>query len=180
MHITGLRRRAVVYWRPWRRLPRAESARAGDTGDRPVYAVWELTLKCDLACRHCGSRAGAERPGELSLAESLDLVRQLADLGVREVTLIGGEVYLYEGWTDVVREIRRTGMQASLVTGGRHFTPERARAAREAGLQTVGVSIDGDPATHDRLRGAAGAHAAACAALAAARAAGLPVSVNTK
>jgi hypothetical protein len=40
-----------------RRLPLAGSARAIDRSDRPIYVVWEL--KCDLACRHCGSRAGA-------------------------------------------------------------------------------------------------------------------------
>jgi MoaA/NifB/PqqE/SkfB family radical SAM enzyme len=37
---------------------------------RPIYAVWELTLRCDLACQHCGSRAGHARPDELSTAGS--------------------------------------------------------------------------------------------------------------
>src|SRR5262245_57644192 len=58
---------------------------------RPVYAVWELTLRCDLACQHCGSRAGHARENELSTAECLDVVAQLAALGIKEVTLIGGE-----------------------------------------------------------------------------------------
>ncbi len=30
----------------------------------PAYVVWELTLRCDQPCRHCGSRAGAARPVE--------------------------------------------------------------------------------------------------------------------
>ena len=41
-----------------RRLPLASEARHVDQRFRPIYAVWELTLACDLACRHCGSRAG--------------------------------------------------------------------------------------------------------------------------
>lgn len=163
-----------------RRLPLAAATRAIDASDRPIYAVWELTLKCDLACRHCGSRAGSARSDELSLEEALDLVRQLAALGVRETTLIGGEAYLYDGWTEVIREIRRQGMQSSLVTAGRGFTEARALAAKEAGLQTVSVSLDGDETTHDRLRGLSGAFRAALAALANARAAGLPVAVNTQ
>ena len=73
-----------------RNLPLADDTRTVDRGWRPVYAVWEVTLKCDLACRHCGSRAGRARPDELSTAEALDLVSQMAALGVREVTLIGG------------------------------------------------------------------------------------------
>jgi MoaA/NifB/PqqE/SkfB family radical SAM enzyme len=27
-------------------------------GPRPIYVVWELTMKCDQPCQHCGSRAG--------------------------------------------------------------------------------------------------------------------------
>ena len=60
----------------------------------PLYVVWELTLKCDLACRHCGSRAGKAREAELSMAEARDVVAQLAELGARELAFIGGEAYL--------------------------------------------------------------------------------------
>jgi MoaA/NifB/PqqE/SkfB family radical SAM enzyme len=119
-------------------------------------------------------------PDELSLPEALDLVRQLAALGLKEVTLIGGEVYLYDGWTEVIREVRRLGMQSSLVTGGRGWTIERARAAQQAGVQTVSFSIDGDEATHDRLRGLSGAYRAMRAAIDVTRSIGLPFSVNSQ
>ncbi len=162
------------------RLPLADTVRNVDRQDRPIYVVWELTLKCDLACRHCGSRAGVARPDELSVDEALDLVRQMAALGAREVTLIGGEAYLFDGWTQIIREIRKQGMQSSLVTGGRGWNHERAAAGKTAGLQTVSVSIDGDEATHDRLRGVKGAYASARQALRNSLAVGLPVSVNSQ
>ena len=41
----------------------------------PAYVVWELTLRCDHACHHCGSRAGKAREDELSTEEALDVVR---------------------------------------------------------------------------------------------------------
>ena len=90
-----------------RRLPLAPAAREIDRSWQPVYAVWEITLKCDLACRHCGSRAGRDRPDELTTAEALDLVAQMADLGVKEVTLIGGEAYLRDDWTEIAPRRRR-------------------------------------------------------------------------
>src|SRR5688500_7094210 len=58
--------------------------RQKDEKYRPIYAVWEITLACDLACRHCGSRAGKDRPDELTTEECLDLVDQMAELGVQE------------------------------------------------------------------------------------------------
>lgn len=81
-----------------RQLPLAVESRESDGLERPVYAVWELTLACDLSCRHCGSRAGRPRPEELTTTEALRVVDELAALGVLEVTLIGGEVYLREDW----------------------------------------------------------------------------------
>ena len=59
----------------------------------PASIVWEITLACDLACKHCGSRAGRRRRDELSTAECLDLIAQMAELGTRDVGLIGGEAY---------------------------------------------------------------------------------------
>ncbi|HEY7374718.1 MAG TPA: radical SAM protein [Polyangia bacterium] len=163
-----------------RHLPLAPEARDVDRQYRPIYAVWEVTLQCDLACRHCGSRAGRPRPDELSTAECLDMVRQMAALGVLEVTLIGGEAYLRDDWLEIVRAIRAAGMQCSMTSGGRGLTPERARDAAAAGLQNVGLSIDGNEATHDRLRGVAGSYRAVLAAAANLRAAGVRVSVNTQ
>src|SRR6185295_3992787 len=162
-----------------RHLPLAPESRAVDEV-RPIYAVWEITLRCDLACVHCGSRAGRARPDELTTAECLDFVDQMADMGVREVTLIGGEAYLRDDWLDIVRALRRRGLNASMTTGGRGLTLERARAAAEAGLQSASVSLDGLEGTHDRLRGVRGSYQSALAALANLRAAGINICVNTQ
>src|SRR5687768_11916252 len=163
-----------------RRLPLADAARDVDRQWRPIYAVWEITLKCDLACRHCGSRAGRERPDELTTSECLDLVRQMAELGVKEVTLIGGEAYLREDWTDIVRAIREHGMSATMTSGGRGLTRERTEAAAKAGLQSVSISLDGLEQTHDRLRNLKGSFRAGLAALENLRSAGIKVSCNTQ
>jgi radical SAM protein with 4Fe4S-binding SPASM domain len=163
-----------------RHLPLQATVREQDRTWRPTYAVWEITLKCDLSCRHCGSRAGKARPDELSTSECLDLVNQMADLGVREVTVIGGEAYLREDWTKIIAEITRRGMQATMTTGGRGITAERARAAKDAGLQNVSVSLDGMRETHDRLRGVKGSFDAALQAMKNFQAVGIRVTTNTQ
>ena len=148
--------------------------------NRPVHAVWELTLACDLKCCHCGSRAGHKRRGELSTPEALQLVDQLAELGVREVTLIGGEAYLRKDWSQIISAIARSGMLCSLQTGGRNMTEARVGEAVAAGLGAAGVSIDALPELHDQLRGLRGAFEAAFAALARFQARGIVTSVTTQ
>ena len=162
-----------------RGVPLAAEATSRDRV-RPIYCVWELTLACDLACRHCGSRAGRARPDELSTAECLDLVRQLGELDVKEVTLIGGEAYLHPDFVQIVAALAERGIATSMTTGGRGLTRELARRAKAAGLVGVSVSLDGLAATHDRLRGVEGSFTAALSAMAACRDAGLRVFNNTQ
>ncbi len=163
-----------------RHLPLADHARDVDRACQPTYVVWELTLRCDLACRHCGSRAGRARPEELSTHEALDVVDQLAAMGTREVSLIGGEAYLHEGWFEVARAIHDRGMGFTMVTGGRGITPERARELRRAGADAVGVSIDALESLHDELRGVVGSFRSAIDAIRFLKAEGVRVSVNTQ
>jgi radical SAM protein with 4Fe4S-binding SPASM domain len=155
------------------------------TGDdvskpHPVYVVWEITMKCDQPCQHCGSRAGPAREDELSTEEAFAICESLARLGTREVTVIGGEAYLRPDVYDIVRKLAGLGIRVTMQTGGRAFTPERARAFRDAGLSALGVSIDGPARVHDELRGNAGSHAAALRALDAAREVGLGIAANTQ
>ncbi len=145
----------------------------------PAYVVWELTLRCDQPCAHCGSRAGSERPDELSTAEALAVVSQLAALRAQEVVLIGGEAYLYDGFLDVIRALRDAGIRPTMTTGGRGISAELARAMKEAGLHSVSVSVDGTELEHNRIRKAPGSFESALAALTHLRAAGLTVAANT-
>jgi radical SAM protein with 4Fe4S-binding SPASM domain len=179
MALQDIRRRLPVV-----ELPPADNRRLREPVPEavpvPRLAVWELTLACDQKCIHCGSRAGPARPGELTTEECLDLVRQLRELGVGEVTLVGGEAYLRNDFILVIRAIREAGMSCTMTTGGRNLNPARIEAMVAAGVSSVGVSIDGMKDAHDRLRGVPGSWDTAFAAIANLRAAGAKVSVNTQ
>jgi len=149
-------------------------------GFYPRFVVWEITLRCDQHCRFCGTRAGRPRPDELTTEEALGVVDQLAEMGTVEIAIHGGEAYLRPDWLDIVRAIRAHGIDCTMVTGGRGFTPELAANAKTAGMTAVSVSVDGTESTHDALRGLRGSHAAALRAIESLRAAGIPVGCNTQ
>ena len=139
-------------------LPRrARQPRDGELeAPHPLYCVWEITLKCDLGCKHCGSRAGPSRDDELTTEECLDVVQQMADLGLREVTLIGGEAYLREDWDVIAKAIVDQGMVCGMTTGARGLSQDRLQRAIDAGISVISVSIDGLERTHDAQRGVKG------------------------
>lgn len=162
------------------RIPVRSIPAEGLPGPQPRYVVWEVTLSCNLKCSHCGSRAGAPRTKELTTTECIALIGDLAKAGTKEVVLIGGEAYLRSDWLILVEEFTRHGILCGLQTGGRALTETKIAAAARAGLKTVGVSIDGGPATHDRLRGVKGSHAHAVAALRNARKQGIMATANSQ
>ena len=147
---------------------------------RISYAVWEITLKCNLACQHCGSRAGHTRANELSRAEALDLVRQMAEVGITEVTIIGGEAFLRPDWLEIAQAITKAGMLCGMTTGGYGITLETARRMKAAGISVVSVSVDGLEATHDRLRGRQGSWQWAFKTMSNLKEAGIRFGCNTQ
>jgi radical SAM protein with 4Fe4S-binding SPASM domain len=146
----------------------------------PVAVVWEITLSCNLKCSHCGSRAGAPRDAELRTDEALTLIDDMAEMGVRGVGLIGGEVHLRRDWLEFVAAITRKGMSCSIQTGGRAFTEAKAAAAAAAGLSGAGVSLDGLAPNHDFVRGVPGSFKQAIDALRNLRQHGIKTTVNTQ
>lgn len=59
----------------------------------PRQAVWEMTLKCNMNCMHCGSKAGAKQKYELSFDKCIDIANQLIAMNLKMITLIGGEIF---------------------------------------------------------------------------------------
>jgi Y-X(10)_GDL-associated radical SAM protein len=147
---------------------------------RPIHVVWEITLACNLRCQHCGSRAGKARSNELNTAECLDVIKQLAELGTREITIIGGEAFIRGDWLTIIRAITDHGMDCSMQSGGYYFTEKRLADAAAAGLKNIGISIDGLAELHDALRGITGSFDHAFATLRAARRQKVVASVNTQ
>lgn len=150
------------------------------TYHRTSYAVWEITLKCNLACSHCGSRAGKARAQELSTEEALNLVQQMAEVGIKEVTLIGGEAFLRSDWLQIAQAIAQAGMRCTMTTGGYGISLETAYKMKQAGIATVSVSIDGLESTHDRLRGRKGSWKQAFQTMQQIHEVGIPLGCNTQ
>ena len=79
-------------------------------------AIWELTLACNMNCKHCGSSAGEDRSNELSLEECYKLCKEFADEGCNLVTLMGGEPFVRKDWNQISWCIKDLGMDLGYVT----------------------------------------------------------------
>ncbi len=143
--------------------------------------AWEVTRRCNLACLHCRAAAGlGPYPGELTTAEGLALLDDLAAMGQVVVILTGGEPLLREDIYDLAAHGAKLGLRMVMAVNGTLLTPAIAARLKEVGVQRLSISLDGaTAASHDHLRAVEGAFAGALAGIAACRESGLPFQINT-
>jgi MoaA/NifB/PqqE/SkfB family radical SAM enzyme len=125
------------------------------TPSKPLQMLLLLNRGCNLRCAFCDLWEGREN---LPLPRAEALFDEAVAIGTRGVVLTGGEPTLHPDLPALVRAAKARGLAVNLTTNGttldRHYT-----RLRDAGLDSLSISIDGLPATHDRLRGRPGAHA---------------------
>jgi AdoMet-dependent heme synthase len=152
--------------------------------ERPILVFWETTRACRLACLHCRA-AATERalPGELTHAEGIELIEQVAAFGRPSPILVftGGDCLMRPDLFELVENARGRGIPTALSPS---VTPSLDEAAVEriaaAGVRAVSISIDGaGPAVHDAVRGVPGHFEDTVVAVRRLVAAGLTVQVNT-
>ena len=110
---------------------------------KPITAVWEITMGCNMQCKHCGSSCASALPGELSTEEALGLCKQIGELGLEWITLSGGEPTTRKDWNKIAEALNTNGVIPNMITNGWAFSPEEARKAEASGVNTIAISIDG-------------------------------------
>jgi MoaA/NifB/PqqE/SkfB family radical SAM enzyme/glycosyltransferase involved in cell wall biosynthesis len=129
---------------------------------KPLTLLFLVNRGCNLRCTFCDLWEGKAR---VPLARAVALFDDAVAIGTRTVVLTGGEPTLHPELPAMVRAAKERGLAVNVTTNGtlldRHYVP-----LRDAGVDSLSFSIDGLPATHDRLRGQAGAHARTWAQLA--------------
>jgi radical SAM protein with 4Fe4S-binding SPASM domain len=118
---------------------------------RPITGVWEITMGSNVRGGYYGFSHSDPLPDELTTAEAFDLIEQMAEIGLREVTLSGGEPLTRRDWAQLVRHLTERGVGANLVTNGWAVTEEVAKQMKNYRISTVVVRVDGTREVHDRI-----------------------------
>jgi pyruvate-formate lyase-activating enzyme len=146
--------------------------RSGFLPDRIVHL--HPTRRCNLACRHCYSESDPSRSAALDSATLLRVLPLLSDEGYTQLSLSGGEPLLYPELPRVVACARESGLRVTLVTNGLLIGTRHAALLDQ--LAGIAISFDGLAATHDSMRGRAGAFELARTALSRLADSGRPVA----
>lgn len=126
--------------------------------ERPESFDISLTGKCNLHCEYCFyAKEMHDRP-DLPIEEWFKFFDELGRLGVRSLTLSGGEVFVRKDLWEIIDYLIEKRMRYSILSNGTLITEDTIekfkKGKRLNRLNSVQVSIDGSCAeVHDRSRG---------------------------
>lgn len=119
---------------------------------KAIAAVWEVTMGCNMRCKHCGSSCEKPLPDELTTEEALKLCDDLGKLGLQWITLSGGEPTTRKDLYKIAQRLTENNIVPTMITNGWLLNEEMIDKAIESGVNTIAFSIDGLEDTHDFIR----------------------------
>ncbi|MFB6367316.1 radical SAM protein [Paenibacillus elgii] len=126
---------------------------------RPLV-YWYVSLRCNLACKHCWveSSPQADTSADLSIDEMLQTIERLKEINPSMVVLSGGEPLLKPGFTTIIQKLIDYGINFSVETNAVLLSPSIAElfaSAKERGVYCwISVSLDGGTReAHEQIRG---------------------------
>ncbi|MFB3891688.1 MAG: radical SAM protein [Phycisphaerae bacterium] len=165
---------AIHYFR------RDDDAHEEYTCRKPFILELEITRRCNLRCIHCYAEAQDRAfPDELTACEIRRVLDDGREIGIRELSLTGGEVFLRDDFFRIIDDGLARGYAVRFVTNGTLLDDWRLTELCRRPIKMITVSLDSiSPAVHERIRGPH-SHAPATRAIERLREAGFHVSVIT-
>lgn len=119
---------------------------------RPQTAVWEITMGCNMRCGHCGSSCEEKLQDEMTTQEAFTLIDEIAELGLKWITLSGGEPLTRQDLPQLIERLKTRGVSVNIITNAWTLDRNMAQTLKNSGVATVAISIDGLKETHDSIR----------------------------
>jgi len=110
----------------------------------PISVHLDITYRCNERCVHC--YLDHDDHGEMTTAEIVDVLEQLADAGVFFISLSGGEVLMRRDFFEIVERARQLLFNVKVKTNGVMIhEKEAARLRSSASNKYRSVSTRIDP-----------------------------------
>jgi radical SAM protein with 4Fe4S-binding SPASM domain len=129
-------------------------------GDFPIAGSIELTLRCNVRCRHCYILYPGATSGEMSTDEVKAILDRLAEKGVLFLLLTGGEIFARCDFREIYLHAKRLGFLLTLFTNATLIDEETADFLAEWPPRRIEVTIYGHTEeTYEKVTGVRGSFA---------------------
>lgn len=126
----------------------------------PFFVIVSITQKCNLNCIFCYNTEYVKNNSisEMSSEEVKQVIDMLSDAGCLGIGFNGGEPTLRDDLFDLISYANSKDLIPLIATNATLIDKKYAEKLRNSGLCYAQVSLDGNPDTHDSLRGRKGTY----------------------
>jgi radical SAM protein with 4Fe4S-binding SPASM domain len=115
----------------------------------PLKAMFELSYRCNLRCRHCYLLSSSAQMGtnqddaqkELNTQEVFIILEQLAAAGCLNLGFTGGEPFLRKDFFEILEYAKDLGFNIIVFTNATLITPQKANRLKNIGVNKIDVSF---------------------------------------
>ncbi|MDG1958830.1 MAG: radical SAM protein [Candidatus Binatia bacterium] len=145
------------YWLPY--------TVAGGKAWTPQSMTFELTLRCNLSCQMCpldiprmmhnktdADYVKSRQRAEVTTEEVKRTIDDIVEMGVKDMTITGGEVFLRKDAFEIIEYIGKTPIHLCVNTNGWFLRPAEAERLVSLKPHSLSISIDGPDDLHDEIR----------------------------
>lgn len=118
----------------------------------PMTCVWEVTMACNMHCKHCGSSCEHSLPDELTTEEALKFVDMCKDMNLGWVNLSGGEPLTRKDIFEIAYKLESYGIGVNIITNGWLIDDDMIEKLKKISSLRVAISLDGTKDLHDFIR----------------------------
>ncbi len=108
----------------------------------PVNITLMLSNNCFTNCMYCYADTKHKMVSQLSLQKVTDIIKQAYELDVNNFSLIGGEIFAYKYWKEVLVEIRKYGFYPDMISTKKPVTEGEVLFLKNAGIKKIQLSFD--------------------------------------
>ncbi len=140
-------------------------------------AIWNFTNRCNLSCLHCYSKADLSSKDTLTTEDIVNTLPKLKENGIKFLIFSGGEPLTRKDIYEIADACKKEGIMTYLSTHGLYVNPGNVQKIVDT-FNYIGISIDGNEATHDYFRGLKGSFQKSIEAVKLVRSTGAKVGIR--
>ena len=138
---------------------------------------WNITTKCNENCGYCHRFLNLD---DLSLEENLQILENLINDGITNISWAGGESLLYPGIKELLKKANENGIKNKLITNGKILAENKEMQEIFDYLDSITLSIDSTNNDINQLLGRGSKHFSYVKkVIEIAKSKGIKVNVNT-
>ncbi|WP_375514270.1 radical SAM protein [uncultured Nostoc sp.] len=107
--------------------------------------------RCNLHCLHCYSSSSPEERDQLSVPLLLQAITDASEQGYTIASFSGGEPLVYKPLPELLKQAHQCQMRTTVTSNG-ILLDERHLEQLTGAVDLLAISLDGMPASHNRMR----------------------------